>query len=91
MDSTHFPLPCRRVYEEAVEALGEFAKDEKLFVAFAKFEERQKEYERARAIFRCVNPTNTVRIWLFFMFVVARLSSIDLEMCHLSWPRIWHL
>ena len=46
----------RRVYEEAVEALGEWAKDEKLFVAFAKFEERQREYERARAIFRYALP-----------------------------------
>jgi crooked neck len=42
----------RAVYERAVEFLGEDANDEKLFISFAKFEERCKEFERARAIYK---------------------------------------
>lgn len=34
---------ARKVYERAVEFFGEEHMDEKLFVSFAKFEERQKE------------------------------------------------
>jgi len=33
--------------------LGEVANDEKLFIAFAQFEERAREYDRARAIYKC--------------------------------------
>ncbi len=40
------------MYERAIEFLGEDANDEKLFIAFAKFEERCKEFERARAIYK---------------------------------------
>ena len=42
----------REVYGAAVEALGEDFMDEKLFIAYAKFEAKLKEYERARAIYK---------------------------------------
>lgn len=42
---------CRRVWEEALEALGEQA-EERVWIGFAKFEERQKEFERARTIYK---------------------------------------
>lgn len=43
---------ARKVYERAVEFFGDDYMDEDLFVAFAKFEEKQKEYERAKVIFK---------------------------------------
>mmetsp|Transcript_29541 Transcript_29541/g.41560 ORF Transcript_29541/g.41560 Transcript_29541/m.41560 type:complete len:680 (+) Transcript_29541:82-2121(+) len=46
------PEAARRVYEQAIEFLGEEANDENLFIAFAKFEEKAKEVERARAIYK---------------------------------------
>lgn len=42
----------REVYGMAVETLGDDFMDEKLFMAYAKFEARLKEYERARAIYK---------------------------------------
>lgn len=42
----------REVYGVAVETLGDDFMDEKLFMAYAKFEARLKEYERARAIYK---------------------------------------
>ncbi|MBN3270878.1 CRNL1 protein, partial [Polyodon spathula] len=42
----------RRVFERAVEFYGEDIMDEQLFVAFAKFEEKQKEFERVRVIYK---------------------------------------
>jgi crooked neck len=42
----------REVYGAAIEMLGEDFMDEKLFVAYAKFEAKLKEYERARAIYK---------------------------------------
>ncbi|EEB05887.2 complexed with Cdc5 protein Cwf4 [Schizosaccharomyces japonicus yFS275] len=42
----------RNVFSAALDALGLEFIDEKLLVAFAKFETRQKEYERARTIYR---------------------------------------
>ncbi len=42
----------REVYGMAIEALGEDFMDEKLFVAYAKYEAKLKEYERARAIYK---------------------------------------
>uniref|UniRef100_T1IWJ5 Pre-mRNA-splicing factor Syf1/CRNKL1-like C-terminal HAT-repeats domain-containing protein n=1 Tax=Strigamia maritima TaxID=126957 RepID=T1IWJ5_STRMM len=42
----------RFVFEGAVEFFGEEHMDEELFVAFAKFEERQKEHDRVRNIFK---------------------------------------
>lgn len=42
----------REVFGMAVEALGEDFMDEKLFIAYAKYEAKLKEYERARAIFK---------------------------------------
>lgn len=42
----------REVYGVAIETLGEDFMDEKLFVAYAKFEAKLKEYERARAIYK---------------------------------------
>ena len=42
----------RDVYSRCAEFYGDEEMDEKLFIAFAKFEEGQKEYERARAIYK---------------------------------------
>ncbi|XP_014826430.1 PREDICTED: crooked neck-like protein 1 isoform X2 [Poecilia mexicana] len=42
----------RKVYERAVEFFGEEYVDENLFVAFARFEETQKEFERVRVIYK---------------------------------------
>lgn len=42
----------RQVFGTAVEALGEDFMDEKLFIAFARYEAKQKEFERARSIFK---------------------------------------
>lgn len=42
----------RDVFGQAVEALGEEFMDEKLFMAYARFEARLKEFERARAIYK---------------------------------------
>uniref|UniRef100_A0A1D1ZQ99 Crooked neck-like protein 1 n=1 Tax=Auxenochlorella protothecoides TaxID=3075 RepID=A0A1D1ZQ99_AUXPR len=43
---------ARRCYERAVEELGEDSQSEELYIRFAEFEEKVKEPERARAIFR---------------------------------------
>uniref|UniRef100_A0A8C5MXQ0 Crooked neck-like protein 1 n=1 Tax=Leptobrachium leishanense TaxID=445787 RepID=A0A8C5MXQ0_9ANUR len=43
---------ARKVYERAVEFFGEDHMDENLYVAFAKFEEHQKESERVRVIYK---------------------------------------
>ncbi len=43
---------CRRIYERACEELRLDEQDEKLFLAFARFEERCGEMDRAKAIFR---------------------------------------
>ncbi|KAJ5329364.1 hypothetical protein N7541_000474 [Penicillium brevicompactum] len=42
----------REVYGAAIETLGEDFMDEKLFTAYARFEAKLKEYERARAIYK---------------------------------------
>ncbi|OQE37735.1 hypothetical protein PENCOP_c009G02138 [Penicillium coprophilum] len=42
----------REVYGVAIETLGEDFMDEKIFSAYAKFEAKLKEYERARAIYK---------------------------------------
>ncbi|KAK4071210.1 uncharacterized protein Triagg1_6241 [Trichoderma aggressivum f. europaeum] len=42
----------REVFGTAVEALGDDFVDEKLFIAYARFESKLKEYERARAIYK---------------------------------------
>ena len=42
----------RNVFERAVEFFGEDHMDENLFISFAKFEERCREYERARTIYK---------------------------------------
>lgn len=42
----------RKVFERAVEFFGEEYVDESLFVAFARFEETQKEFERVRVIYK---------------------------------------
>lgn len=42
----------REVYGAAIEMLGEDFLDEKLFIGYAKFEAKLKEYERARAIYK---------------------------------------
>jgi len=45
-------IGARQVYERAVEFYGDELMNEKLFIAFAKFEEGQKEHERASAIYK---------------------------------------
>ena len=42
----------REVFGAAIETLGEEFMDEKLFIAYARFESKLKEYERARAIYK---------------------------------------
>ncbi|KAI1421622.1 cell cycle control protein [Xylaria sp. FL1777] len=42
----------REVFGAAVEALGDEFVDERLFIAYARFETKLKEYERARAIYK---------------------------------------
>lgn len=42
----------REVFGDAVETLGDDFVDEKLFIAYARFEAKLKEYERARAIYK---------------------------------------
>jgi crooked neck len=42
----------REVFGSAVEALGEDFIDERLFIAYARYEAKLKEYERARAIYK---------------------------------------
>lgn len=43
---------ARRVLERAVQFFGDEHFDEGLYIAFAKFEEGQREHERARAVYR---------------------------------------
>ncbi|XP_034950239.1 protein crooked neck [Chelonus insularis] len=43
---------ARKVYERAVIFYGDETIDEKLYIAFAKFEESQREHERARVIYK---------------------------------------
>ena len=43
---------ARNIFERAVEYFGEDHMEERLFVAFAKFEEGCREYERARTIYK---------------------------------------
>ncbi|XP_033124817.1 crooked neck-like protein 1 [Anneissia japonica] len=47
-----FPGNSRSVYERSIEFFGEDNMEEDLFVSFAKFEERQKEFERSRVIYK---------------------------------------
>jgi crooked neck len=42
----------REVYGAAIEALGDDFMDEKLFMAYARFEAKLREFDRARAIYR---------------------------------------
>lgn len=42
----------RQVFGGAIEALGDDFVDERLFIAYARFEAKLKEYERARAIYK---------------------------------------
>uniref|UniRef100_A0A915KUN6 Crooked neck protein n=1 Tax=Romanomermis culicivorax TaxID=13658 RepID=A0A915KUN6_ROMCU len=46
------PTNARQVYERAVEYFGDEHLEEHLLIAFAKFEEQQKEHERARVIYK---------------------------------------
>ncbi|PKY42930.1 TPR-like protein [Rhizophagus irregularis] len=43
---------CREILSQAIEVLGEDHMDQKIFIAFAKFETRLKEFERARIIYK---------------------------------------
>jgi crooked neck len=43
---------CRRIYESALADLGNTALNEDFFIAFIKFEMRNKEFERCRVLFK---------------------------------------
>ncbi|CAO3653549.1 unnamed protein product [Cunninghamella echinulata] len=43
---------CRQIYTECIQYMGNDKLDQKVLVAFAKFEIKMKEYERARVIFK---------------------------------------
>ncbi|CAG8474804.1 334_t:CDS:10 [Paraglomus occultum] len=43
---------CREIFAQAIEILGDDHMDQKIFIAFAKFETRLKEFERARVIYK---------------------------------------
>ncbi|KAK6618082.1 hypothetical protein RUM44_002524 [Polyplax serrata] len=43
---------ARSVFEKAIQFYGDEVIDEKLYIAFAKFEEGQKEHDRARVIYK---------------------------------------
>lgn len=43
---------ARGVYERSIEFFGEEYMDERLYIAFAKFEEHQREHDRARVIYK---------------------------------------
>ncbi|ESO00030.1 hypothetical protein HELRODRAFT_185792 [Helobdella robusta] len=47
-----FIASSRRIYERAVDYFGDEHINEQLLIAFAKFEEGQKEHERARVIYK---------------------------------------
>ncbi|XP_026821824.1 protein crooked neck [Rhopalosiphum maidis] len=47
-----FIVGARSVFEKAVEFFGDDHISENLFIAFARFEERQKEHERVRVIYK---------------------------------------
>ncbi|XP_032818892.1 crooked neck-like protein 1 [Petromyzon marinus] len=51
-DRHGYTAHARRVYERAVEFYGEEHMKEPLFVAFARFEEAQKEFDRVRVIYK---------------------------------------
>lgn len=51
-ESHGFIKGARDVYERAINFYGDEALDEKLFIAFAKFEEGQREHDRARVIYK---------------------------------------
>lgn len=46
------PALARQVFTDAFGALPETEKDEHVYIAFAKFEERCREYERARVVYK---------------------------------------
>jgi crooked neck len=47
-----FVSKARKVYERSVEFFGDDHLYESLYVAYARFEEQHKEYDRARAIYK---------------------------------------
>ncbi|KAF7690451.1 hypothetical protein HF521_012255 [Silurus meridionalis] len=51
-DKHGFIVNARKVYERATEFFGEEQIDVNLYLAFAKFEEKQKEYDRVRVIYK---------------------------------------
>lgn len=46
-----FIVNAREIYEQAVKYFGDAHMDENLLISFAKFEERQKEHQRVKAIY----------------------------------------
>lgn len=51
-ETNGFITSARNVYERAVHFYGDEQMDERLFIAFAKFEENQREHDRARVIYK---------------------------------------
>ncbi|KAK6181596.1 hypothetical protein SNE40_009420 [Patella caerulea] len=51
-EKNNYIISARSIYERGVEFFGEDNIDEKLLIAFAKFEEAQREHDRARVIYK---------------------------------------
>jgi crooked neck len=51
-ETNGYIIRARRVFERATDFFGDGHMDESLFIAFAKFEERQKEHGRATVIYK---------------------------------------
>jgi crooked neck len=62
---------CRRLYESALADLGDEALIEDFFIAFIKFEIREKEYERCRSLFKFgldnINKENSQKLYKFYV------------------------
>lgn len=74
---------ARAVYEQMLEFFGEENLTEQMLIAFAQFEERQKEYERARIIYQyglgklgMVNFSIKIFLYNFFAFLIDQFDGI---------------
>jgi len=62
---------CRKIYESALADLGNKALVEEFFINFIKFEIKQKEFERARVLFKFgldhIAKDKSTRLYKFFV------------------------
>ncbi|PNF41875.1 hypothetical protein B7P43_G15716 [Cryptotermes secundus] len=75
----------RGVFERAVEFFGDELMDEKLFLAFAKFEEGQREHDRARYEEEVKANPNNYDAWFDYLRLVE--SEGDLEVIRETYER----